>query len=148
MTQLANAVRHLWQWPAPELGLRTTTDLLLANVMLLRAGNRVDIELRDMISRHRLAVLALGRPHAVGKDQQDWEGPAAGRRGPLSLLAIVSVLYSACLLGHWQIPPLIFKLSFVVLPGCVCICTVRRLNVNPPFTLSSVLIFYPLKTIG
>jgi hypothetical protein len=105
VTQLANAVRHLWQWPAPELGLRTTTDLLLANVMLLRAGNRVDIELRDMISRHRLAVLALGRRHAVGKDQQDREGPAAGRRGPLSLLAIVSVLYSACLLGHWQIPP-------------------------------------------
>ena len=50
LTQLANAVRHLWQSPDPELGLRTLTDLLLANAMLLRAGNRVDIELPDLIS--------------------------------------------------------------------------------------------------
>ncbi|KAN0075171.1 hypothetical protein V8E54_007782 [Elaphomyces granulatus] len=49
LTQLASAVRHLWQSPDPELGLRTLTDLLLANAMLLRAGNRVDIELPDLI---------------------------------------------------------------------------------------------------
>jgi hypothetical protein len=48
--QLGGAVRYLWQSPDPELGLRTLTDLLLANAMLLRCGNRVDIELPDLIS--------------------------------------------------------------------------------------------------
>ena len=43
-------MRHLWQSPDPELGLRTLTDLLLANAMLLRSSNRVDIELPDLIS--------------------------------------------------------------------------------------------------
>ena len=50
LTQLASAVRHLWQSGDPELGLRTLTDLLLANAMLLRCGNRVNIELPDLIS--------------------------------------------------------------------------------------------------
>jgi hypothetical protein len=50
LAQLANAVKYLWRSSDAELGLRTLTDLLLANAMLLRCSNRVEIELPDLIS--------------------------------------------------------------------------------------------------
>jgi hypothetical protein len=80
--QLANAVRHLWQSPTPELGLRSTTDLLIAHAMLLRAGSRVDIELPDMISLQLegegiaspcwplVIVMRSGKTNRTGKVEQ------------------------------------------------------------------------------
>ena len=77
LTQLASAVKHLWQSPDPELGLRTLTDLLLVSAMLLRCCNRVDTELPASRSSH----------------------VPTERLRLVSLLAIVSVLYSRWLLA-------------------------------------------------
>ena len=94
LTQLASAVRHLWQSPDAELDLRTLADLLLANAMLLRAGNAV-------------GLVMGGRLSAPGSTDVP-----TGRLGPLSLLAIVSVLYSAWPLATFSLSSSSFLLWF------------------------------------
>jgi hypothetical protein len=86
-------------------------------------------------------VLAVGSGHADGEDQPDREGRAGGRLpapgsldvptgrlGPLPLLAIVSVLYSAGPLATSSLVSSSFLLWFF-LPGCAY-GTVRRLNMD------------------
>jgi hypothetical protein len=78
---------------------------------------------------HRLAVLALGHHHAIWKDQQDREGRAGGRlsapgspdvpTGRRGTLSLYSTPFACLATGKFL--PRIFKLSFVVLPGGVCI---------------------------